>query len=320
LDRVYGRNKDGITGHDGGLIMDIIEKFTKGFEVDALTKQESEQNKKLILRGGSVGCVIGNGESCGNNPQEALARFIGYELPKDDTAPFYFAAGFANEDIWQNNLRKAGYKILTDAEEKIEAEIGGFKFTGSPDIRILGEDGKPTLGLELKAVCSASTASDVFIMNKPKFKHVAQAAIYSHFLKVPYILVYTNYCNFYPHSSVSRKEKVWKVPPGVKEFPIQIDDKGSVLVKIGRKFVPTIITIPGILQFYEAIGVMYNSKRPNILRPRNVDIFGEPEDFNGRGELAYDSFHNKAGYAEKWPEFITNLRRECKFVGGESVI
>jgi hypothetical protein len=299
--------------------MDIVDKFLKGFEVAAAEKADVDKDKKLILRGGSVGCVIGGGE-CIGNPQEALARFIGYELPKDTIAPFYFAAGFANEDVWAENLRKAGLKILTDAEEKIESKIGEYKFTGSPDIRILGSDGKPTLGIELKAVCSPSTATDVYIHNKPKIKHVAQAAIYSHFLNVPYTLIYTSYSNFYPHSSVARKEKVWKIEPFVREFPIKIDDNGDVSVKIGRKFEKTVVTIPGILKYYESIVTMYEGRRPDILHPRDLDLFGEPQNFGGKGELAYDSFYQKVGVPAKWSDYITALRESCKYIGGEPVV
>jgi hypothetical protein len=299
--------------------LNIIDSFLKGFDVDAADKAHTDKDKKLVLRGGSVGCVIGQGE-CIGNPQEALARFIGYELPKDGIAPFYFAAGFGNEDVWENNLRKAGHKILTDAEEKIDTKIGNFRFTGSPDIRILDDDGKPKLGIELKAVCSPSTATDIYVFNKPKIKHVAQSAIYSHFLNIPYTLVYTSYSNYYPHMSVARKEKIWKIEPFVKEFPIKIDKDGWVLVKIGRSFEKTIVSVPGILKYYESIGTMYETRRADILQPRELDIFGEPQNFGGKGELAYDSFYKKVGVPSKWSDYVTALREHCKYIGGEPVI
>lgn len=299
--------------------MDVVGEYLKGFKLADKEHKQKEVDKRLVLRGGSVGCVIGQGESCGTNPQEALARYIGYELPKSDTAPFFFAAGFGNEDVWQKNLRKSGLSIITDAEEKITTEIAGYKFSGSPDIRILDDSGKPKLGIELKAVCSASTAGDIFLKRKPKFKHVAQAAIYAHFLNVDYTLIYTSYSTFYPFAALSREYKVWSLPPQIAEFPIKIEND-KVYVKIGRKFEETIITISGILKFYESVGTMYDSKRPNILHPRNVDIFGEPETFGGKGELAYDDFYKKVGYANNWPEFIKNMKSACSFIGGEDTV
>jgi hypothetical protein len=293
---------------------DVIGMYEAGFVAQAKNHAAREVSKLHVLRGGSVGCVTAPGE-CIGNPQEALARYMGYELPKDPISNFYFAAGFANEEIWQKNLRDSGQKILTDAEDKIETTIAGYKWSGSPDIRLLDGDGRPYLGIELKAVCSSSTASDIFIYDKPKTKHVAQAAIYSYMLDIPYKLVYTSYGVYYPYSAVSRETKVWKVEPGIREYDIDAPKNGPIRVRISGRWEDTVLSVQGILDYYKAVGDMFTNKNLDTLQPRNLDIFGKSAAYKGKDELHYDEFYQKIGVPDSWDTFIRRLDTHCNRIG-----
>jgi hypothetical protein len=179
----------------------------------ALIEAESAKDEADAgrLRGGSVGVVLdgkgGDGSIivAGKCHRAAYARFLGATPPRDPgewaQRQGMLKKGIGNEDAWALFLRASTWKgkVLREEEFPIlwsvlgrdedEADTDG---SGREDI-VLVDDEDAVVGLvELKAVCSFSTAKDVFLAQKPKTDHMIQAANYSYRTELPVQLWYTS--------------------------------------------------------------------------------------------------------------------------------
>jgi hypothetical protein len=64
-----------------------------------------------VLRGGSVGLLMEDGETVVGCPRAALARYLGADPPRDPVDWAYdslmLQAGHSSEDLWADDLKRA---------------------------------------------------------------------------------------------------------------------------------------------------------------------------------------------------------------------
>lgn len=177
-----------------------LELFSQGISKLRAKHSEEEAGKLGILRGGSVGCVVGKGQILGTCPKKAYLRMIGidFDEPTADRS-LMFEAGHSNEDIWAASLlasEEPGLSLKRESEIPIAWNLdSGRQITGRPDIVLL-QNGTPRKVLELKLISSLWTARDVGIQLKPKVAHLIQAGHYAWKLGVPGELWYTSRADF----------------------------------------------------------------------------------------------------------------------------
>ena len=101
--------------------------------------QERERSKIHTLRIGNAGCMISDTACIGACPQTTLARYLGYQLPTEDSQS-YFDGGIDNEGVWEANIRASGidYRCEEDFPVIYESPDKLWKLSGRPDI-VLGK-------------------------------------------------------------------------------------------------------------------------------------------------------------------------------------
>lgn len=266
--------------HTSLSLKSYLDKSTTIISEDHAVK---ETQAKGTLRAGYTGALLPNGEVVGKCHRQSLARYLQLEEEEDvvgTSSQMFFALGAANELYWVDVLeRSLDEKFTIKCEEEIPTSwvtSSGVPVTGRPDIVIFEEE-SPIVGIELKALAADNAAAGVKFQ-KPKIKHVLQAAHYSWQLGVPFNLVYT----WYSQSSMpfwarkTTKEKVLR--PFVKEY--NLGWEGSKLYYMdGNTRVDTDITVESIQDYYELVVDM--DKQKNLYsRVESKDIFGNQEPFN----------------------------------------
>lgn len=275
-----------------------IELINQGIANMQAKHAEGETLKLGNLRIGSSGVLAMGGKVLGHCMRKAYLRQQGIDL--DDTPEnreHMFAAGRANEDIWLELLTAAaepGITIKREEEFPVNVKLNnGTNLTGRPDI-VLHQDGVPIRILELKAASSLYTAIDTGILLKPKLAHVIQAMHYSMRLNLPVELWYASRVDFAITEFIKTKQPAlsakgnprleygWngsakKILPYLQGYELSVQDNGQVCYKaIGQpdaKLEHTVVTVEGILAFFEQVSEMKNS---NILppKPSKVDLDG----------------------------------------------
>lgn len=162
------------------------ELIEMGLESRSDEHAAAEEEKLGMLRGGSAGIALFDGNFAGQCQRKALARSLGYDSPTDMSSEFMFEGGRRNEDSWQDILSR-GWRgeILREDECGIAWETSsGVPITGRPDIVLVDESGRPDRVLELKAASSLWTGRTVLFgdgthgRGEPKLDHLIQAAHY----------------------------------------------------------------------------------------------------------------------------------------------
>ena len=177
--------------------------FEAGTRKLAEEKRESEKGKQGIWRGGNSGIWLPDSDAvAGKCPRLSMLRFLGYEDEAEDDKQLMFDGGFGNEDLWEKVLVPGlppGTILLSEEDIPTSWPLeSGNKVTGRPDLVICREeDRKPLVGIELKLICSLTTAKNVMFQNKPSLAHVIQASHYSWQLGVPFDLWYTSRVNYH---------------------------------------------------------------------------------------------------------------------------
>lgn len=213
--------------------VNVLELLRKGQYALYKEHQEKEKSRINTIRGGSAGAVI-EGEVLGECVRRAHLRYHGIDTPLDETIELMTRQGEQNEEIFLKELKAAGVKVMTQDAVGLQLEMFGTTFIGSPDIAlVLGEDGKPTIGIENKNISGISKAKTVHYELKPDTKHMIQAATYSYRIgqmlgsgPLPYQLIYSSRVLWQAYSL----SKVAKA--AVEKNPIDVDVKWGKIQSI----------------------------------------------------------------------------------------
>lgn len=297
-----------------------IEIFLAGQQKLTEDHTEREQAKLHTLRGGSAGCLLSDGSVLGACPHKTLARFMGYQM-NVELAQNYFDAGVANEFVWERNFVAALGKDRVRCEEDIPVtyQLGKYKITGRPDL-VVGDiaDGTwtPSYGYELKSAHTLKSASKKLYGWEVSDDHLCQAGFYAKVLDVPYSILYNVHLTGELPDDLAEKYGQNALEAGKLEIPIRwVDDVLHYQLPNG-KIVKTLITWQGILDFYQAVVEMYETKQVGILRQALVTATGnrlyyDPNKYNefllavplDRGWDTFVSYCEKASKVRKLLEY-----------------
>jgi hypothetical protein len=311
----------------------IRDIFLKGSQVLTTTEVGFLEAGKGVFRGGSGGLWL-SPDTVVNCQRKAILRFHGIELDDGETdeglvgqgKDLMFQAGHTNEDSWLKVLAQ-GFDGGIRREEEIPIIWDGqtstgkpWTVTGRPDM-VLGEtvqkEFSPTIGIELKLVCSAWVAAKV-LMNKPKVDNLRQAALYSWRLSeqyghdVPFELWYTSRVNFavmgdwmaklFPKEGDPGSElcsykdaklqdgtpvrQLKGTTPFIKGFQLRWTSHGRLqflpIQTAGAEWTDTIVTKASIMEFYNK---MQEAMETDLLPPRPA-----PLDFQGQKDFDICSY------------------------------
>jgi hypothetical protein len=174
-----------------------IDIFKRGRAIEKEAYIEREKSNQHKYRIGNTGFVIedeGRKLYAGNCPRVSLLRKLGlqHSVTEDSTLNI-FEAGYANEYMWENYVKKGWPgNVMTGNEGEQEWDIGkGIIVKGTPDVLFCDENDKPIAGLELKCVVSTSKAVKV-LFKGPTVQNLAQAGHYSMRLGIPFNLIYSS--------------------------------------------------------------------------------------------------------------------------------
>lgn len=242
------------------------EMYNEGRSVRSREKDAQEKKKVNTLRVGTSGCLTKDNYFIGTNPWKVLARFMGYQTKTDPAALDIFDQGFANEVLWEENVKASGRPFKCEEDYPLVIDVGKYKVTGRPDmvVGLVGEDEfVPDFGVELKAI--ASTNTKVLKTLQPKTDNLIQAAVYSMGFGIPWSLVYTQ--GFHNYS----------LRAGKAEFKLGWD-KGNLYFTCpeGRRF-NTVITAQGIIDFWTAIIEAYEARDHSFFNRYDMGWDGEDE-------------------------------------------
>jgi hypothetical protein len=272
-----------------------IGLYLKGMGVKQASDALREGSKLHTLRGGTAGCYIESRRAFfGANPREALGRFMGYQLKKSQESLLLFESGFASEAQFESNVRLSGvdYKRDEDYPILLPNWSGSYPLSGRPD-GVLFKDGKPVMGIELKAIVSESSAQEIMVKRIPKLDNVCQAVRYSMATGLPWVLVYTN---------LARQGK-WGniVKVGHVEFFISIRN-GEVWIEdeIGER--KTILTTQGIKDYDDALVYAFTDRDISILDWGDVGVFGDDTKYDSRTYNNWDMMVNPNLSFDQWEE------------------
>lgn len=318
----------------------LTELFAKARVLRKETRGAEEVGKLGNLRAGSSGIFSASGESAGHCLRKAHVRQLGLEIEElAEDKLIMFDLGFASEDIVVDKLTRAlegtGKTILCEEDIPIEWRTSNdTKVTGRPDAVIMGVDGKPELGIELKSVHSIWTARDVLFGGKPKLPNIIQAAHYMWKLNVPYKLVYTGYSQLgqgmvgtdswvsrmFPKQGAAMSEYVdYNKDKGtikhIKQFEIVYDMRieNSVVEykpEMSDKWITTIVNIPDIERFFEKVSAIPSTGDLGP-RPSPVDTLGKKAGYMDCDYCplkATCDMHEKSGYS-KWLEEVNKFSK-----------
>jgi hypothetical protein len=296
--------------------MKAINMFLLGDRILREEHQEASKKKLGVLRGGSAGCLLGDGTTIGC-PHEALGRFLGYEA-NSILSQGYFDGGMANETIWERNAEVAikhpdsPYNAFRCEEDiPVLYQLGKYKITGRPDLvygtEVIENNGDvvflPKLGTELKASFSVSAGAKRIYGLKPDAKHLCQAGFYMRALDcpawtIPYTVNVTGDLGFFDKRNYAPEKKLVL---GKVEFPIEW--RGDILYyqKPSGEWLETIITWQGILDYYGLIVEMYEDKKVGMttMSDRDADGNQNPFDYN-----IYNDFTNMVPTTGGWEVFV----------------
>lgn len=312
-----------------------IDLFLVGQEVLRKEHAAEAQAKTHTLRGGSAGCLLEDGTTLGACPHEALGRFMGYEADSIDSQG-YFDGGIANELIWERNIKAAlaQEEVPYDSfrcEEDIPVSYrldDKYNITGRPDL-VVGstKDGEfvPELGMELKGCYAVRSGARKLFGLEPDGKHICQAAFYMKVLDIPWTIPYT--VNVTGELGWFDKKDYGKhnLPLGKVEFPLRYGSDGNTVEyqDVGGKWIRTVITWDGILDFYRLVADMYKSKQVGVTRISDMDAFGQPVKFDYN---LYNSFTLMVPVDQGWDAFVEHAKklptakRSIKYSKGKYVV
>lgn len=297
--------------------MNLRKLLEDGHANLAAAKDEAEQENKGSYRIGTSGCVA-DGEVYGTCHRKALARALGKESYPGTGTAIMWAAGERLEDTLTMVLEASGYKgkVLRHADVLVKAEAGGKPLMGHPDIVLADESGKPILGIESKGVFGTTTAVSAFLERRPKNANLIQAAAYSLFLGIPYVLLYTNPSWFKPHFSEQKKYGVSNIKPFYSLFFIEWrDDRVWYRHESSDEWVSTGVTRQGIMDYYQLVTEM-QVKRELGPRVSSDYVNGEANKWGAEGDCKFCE-HNKAcerfdidGDYDNWINSLDNTGTE----------
>ena len=191
---------------------DTVAALRRGQLEISKENQNKEKERVGYIRGGSSGAIIGD-DVYGTCHRKAHLRMLGISTPLEEEIELMTKQGEQNEEIWIAELKAAGYKVLHHDDFKLEMEIHGKQFKGSPDIGIVDpKTGKLLTGLENKNLSASSTAVKRNNELEPDSTHLVQTSTYSVLLAkklgepkpIPYQLAYSSR-NIWQISSMAKK-------------------------------------------------------------------------------------------------------------------
>ena len=303
----------------------LYEALQDGYNL-IKTKDNSDELAKIgTWRGGTVGCITEAGDFLGADPRNAVLRFHGIQTDTDFDTNLMFQFGRFNEDGWAELLTAADeqYKREEDIPMTRELVVDGttHKITGRPDIVIM-KDGTPHLGIELKQICSFHTAIKVanFADNRPKTDHIIQAAGYSMYFDIPWVLAYTSRVNFpvlygnpskanptgrfqCDHRALKKDDKgrAYSLNPFISMYDLTWD--GDTLLVDGE---PTLITKSGINRWYHYCATCVQTKTIPTSIGGGIEYDGYAVDDTKNNNLMYFEF--KEVPTNSFDEWISGCR------------
>lgn len=311
----------------------LYHSLTDGFKQINGVKVKEEEAKKGIWRGGTVGCMLEDGRIIGEDPRKAVLRYLGIQMPTTFDKNLMFQAGVFNEDAWTELLKANGTVFKTEEEipmvRKFTTSDGvQYTITGRPDV-VVGEmkDGifVPTLGVELKLTCSFHTAIKIanFADDRPKSGHIVQAAGYSSFFGIPWVLAYTSRVNWpVPYGNPTRSNPTGRW--SMDHRALKRDDNGRVysmepfismydLTWEGDRLLvdnePSVITKEGILRWYQYCAECIETKTIPQKRGGGWEYDGTEAKKNDC--IVYDDFKD-ANTLQGWDKWISDCKDIAK--------
>ena len=304
----------------------LYDQLVEGFNKKQARSKETEKDKQGIWRGGSSGCITKSGKVIGADPRTVVLRYLGIQTDIDYDTDLMMQAGLKNEDSFTELLDEAGvnYKCEEDIPMKRNLPNGDL-VTGRPDVVILGDNGEPTLGIELKLICSDNSAMNkaLFARSEIDSKHLVQSCHYSGYFDVPWSLVYTSRVIYpipfyarkneekwfdYPdHRAIRRdaKGEAFQFKPFQSLYDITLDEDGDTFL---LNELPTQITKSGIDEFYLYCAECVATKTIPRKRSGGIDHWGIPTKKNKT--LLFDDF--KDARTDSWDNWIA----DCKEIAG----
>lgn len=270
----------------------IEQLLQKAEALEKVAHAEAEAGKVGVLRGGNSGVLTDDGETYGNCARATLLRYLGVDTVPDFRSRFFFAAGYANETRWDELLKEIWPgRVLREEETPISWTLTDpgtgqeVSVTGRPDFVLTDDDGKPTVGLELKKVCSSYRAVKVFFSIEASAEHLVQAAHYSWKMgKIPWILSYTSDSSYDAPGWIWKAKRNWRVPlerkiqPGRQHFYCGWQgDVWCFIDPVDGHVVETKITSRGIENYYKYVLEMNASKQLGP-RPTDLPVYSGGED------------------------------------------
>lgn len=255
----------------GDNMIDIIGLLNDGQAAKDKTRAAEEVHKTGALRIGSSGVVCQDGTIRGTCHRKAVARLIGREDEKDRSTKLMFQTGELVEEGCAELLNLSGkYKILRSHDLSVDELIPGtnVKLLGRPDIVLADKDsGKPIMGIEHKTVFSTTTAAVVWFERMPKPDNLAQCAAYSHYLKIPFALVYSS-PSYVSLGFDSKKYGTKSVKPFYRVFYTEWRDSKLYYRADDRaEWTESLITTSGVTDYFSLVAEMREKKS---LGPRHT--------------------------------------------------
>lgn len=306
----------------------LYDTLVAGFNKKEAASRKAEAAKTGRWRGGSSGCITANGIVLGDDPRKVVLRYLGIQTKIDYDTDLMLQAGLKSEDSFTELLDQAGvnYKCEEDVP-MIRSLPNGDTVTGRPDVVIFDGD-TPTLGIELKLVCSDNSAMNKALFGRETIdtKHLVQSCHYAGHFGIPWSLVYTSRVIYpvpfyarrneekffaYPeHRAIRRdaKGEAFQMKPFQSLYDITIADDGDTFLLNGE---PTLVTKSGIDRFYQYCAECVAEKKIPRKRSGEYDHFGVRNKKNKT--IQFDDFKG-ATTTKGWDQWIA----DCKKIAEES--
>jgi hypothetical protein len=208
-----------------------------------------------VLRAGSAGCVS-DGRTYGECHRVAHLRARGVDKPVDADRDLMFQGGEGNEDLWRDVL-VLGWEGPVLRKQRVQKQGSWGTVSGEPDI-VLAHDTPVgpvwVIGLELKLVSAANSAVQRALEGEPDSKHLIQAACYMWLTGLPYVLCYTNRCDFALEFRRKQYGGLTKIPPFYRLFYLAFqDDRLWYRDEYSSEPVATRVTGEGLRAYYQQV-------------------------------------------------------------------
>jgi hypothetical protein len=306
----------------------LYDQLVEGFNRKQAKAVEAEKKKQGTWRGGSSGCITSRGKVIGADPRAVVLRYLGIQKPIDYDTDLMLQAGLASEDSFNELLDEAGVNYKCEEDIPMVRKLSnGDLVTGRPDAIILDENDQPTLGIELKLICSDNSAMNkaLFARETVDSKHLVQSCHYAGFFNVPWSLVYTSRVIYpipfyarkneekwfaYPeHRAIRRDDKgeAFQFKPFQSLYDIELADDGDTFLLNGQE---TVITKSGIDKFYEYCAECVATKTIPRKRSGGIDHWGDATKKNKT--IQFDDF--KEARTDSWDNWIA----DCKKISGQT--